>query len=77
MVKVVFERADNGEHLLSISDDGEGFPAGFDPESGTGLGMKVVRMVARQLNGTLSVEQTCDLGGASIALRFPEPARAA
>ena len=60
--------------MLSVSDDGEGFPAGFDPEAGTGLGMKVVRMVARQLGGELIIEAAGDLGGAHGGIRFPAPA---
>ncbi len=76
MVQVTFERSGEKEYLLTISDDGEGLPAAFDPDSGTGLGMKVVRMVARQLGGALSVQRTGHLGGASIAIRFPDPKHA-
>ena len=39
--------------------------------------MKVVRMVARQLGGTLTVERTGALGGASIGIRFPDSRRLA
>jgi two-component sensor histidine kinase len=70
-VLVTFEQATDGDYLLSVSDDGEGLPASFDPETGTGLGMKVVRMVARQLGGTLGVEPMGPLGGATITIRFP------
>lgn len=72
LVQVTFERSGDGDYLLSVSDDGEGLPASFDPEACTGLGMKVVRMVARQLGGTLTVERTGALGGASIGIRFPD-----
>jgi two-component sensor histidine kinase len=73
LVRVIFDR-DGGNFVLSVSDDGEGFPAGFDPEAGTGLGMKVVRMVARQLGGELIIEAAGDLGGAHVGIRFPAPA---
>ena len=72
IVEVGFERADDGDYLLTVSDNGPGMPASFDLESGTGLGMKVVRMVARQLGGALTVGRGI-LGGASIVIRFPEP----
>jgi two-component sensor histidine kinase len=77
IVLVTFERTAEGDYLLSVSDDGEGLPASFDPGISTGLGMKVVRMVARQLGGTLSVEPTGAQGGASIAIRFPDIQQAA
>jgi two-component sensor histidine kinase len=73
VVQVTFESADDGDYLLSVADDGQGLPASFDPETSTGLGMKVVRMVTRQLGGTLTIERTGALGGASICIRFPIP----
>ena len=39
--------------LLSISDDGPGLPADFDPMKQKGLGMKLIQSLARQIGGTL------------------------
>jgi two-component sensor histidine kinase len=59
--------------VLAVSDNGRGFPPGFDPENSPGLGMKVVRMVARQLGGTLTFDRCDRLGGARVRIIFPEP----
>lgn len=40
---------------LSVCDQGQGVPAGFDPINSGGLGMKVVNVLARQLGGALEV----------------------
>jgi len=43
-------------HELSVCDDGEGLPSGFDlEETGMGLGMKVVATLASQLGGRVTV----------------------
>ena len=42
-------------HELSVCDDGEGLPQGFDPQQSLhGLGMKVVNVLADQLGGRLT-----------------------
>ncbi len=40
---------------LSVEDDGIGLPAGFDPAVSGGMGMNLVRMLADQIDGELSV----------------------
>lgn len=39
--------------LLSISDNGPGLPADFDPTKQKGLGMKLIRSLTKQIGGTL------------------------
>ncbi len=49
-------RISNREHELSICDEGPGLPPGFDPDrSATGLGMKVVTTLVKQLRGQLTI----------------------
>jgi len=36
---------------LSVSDDGPGFPEGFDPKKSKGLGMKIVSSLVNQIGG--------------------------
>jgi two-component sensor histidine kinase len=45
-----------GALVLSVSDDGRPFPAGFDPAQSNGLGMKMIAALARQLRATLTIE---------------------
>jgi two-component sensor histidine kinase len=72
LVNVTLER-DGKDIELSVADDAEGLPADFDPQTTSGLGMKVVRMVARQLAGTFHFGRSDTLGGAKISIRFPDP----
>jgi two-component sensor histidine kinase len=70
-VTVSFAPIDRHDYQLSVSDDGSGLPDDFAADTTHGLGMKVVRMVARQLGGTLSFGRSDVLGGASFTIRFP------
>jgi two-component sensor histidine kinase len=71
LVTVSFERSGDHDCELSVSDNGKGWPENFAAETTSGLGMKVVRMVARQLGGTLSLGRSNPLGGATVTIRFP------
>lgn len=57
---------------LSVCDEGEGLPSGFDPEvNGTGLGMKVATSLARQLGGPLTVYPRRGEQGCCFRVTFP------
>jgi len=45
----------NEELTISVRDEGEGLPAGFDLARPTGLGMRIVMAFVKQLGGTLAV----------------------
>jgi PAS domain S-box-containing protein len=51
-IEVVLETR-NGETVLEVADDGAGLPADFDMEKSRGLGLMLVRMLARQLDGSV------------------------
>ena len=53
---------------VSIEDDGEGLPGDFTLDAVHSLGLQIVRMLARQLRGTLSLEPS---EGTCFCLRFP------
>ncbi|HUX14144.1 MAG TPA: histidine kinase dimerization/phosphoacceptor domain -containing protein [Spirochaetia bacterium] len=55
---------------LSISDDGVGLPAGFDPASTTGVGLKIVRALVRQLSGKMTVVSNPERPGTRWELKF-------
>lgn len=45
---------EGGDIVLEVEDDGAGLPAGFDLESSDGLGLKLVKMLANQLGGSVA-----------------------
>ena len=53
---------------LSVSDDGVGLPAGFDPATVPTLGLVLVRTLAQQIGGELTASTD---RGARFAVRFP------
>lgn len=55
---------------LLVQDDGVGLPAGFHPDEGQGLGLKILAVFAEQMRGQLFVQGTPDLG-TEVKLRFP------
>ncbi len=58
-------------YSLSVSDDGPGFPAGFDPESGEGLGMKIVLSLVKQIGGEFHIAP--GRAGACFRITFRVP----
>jgi two-component sensor histidine kinase len=59
-------------HALSIRDDGEGLPPGFDLEqSSSGLGMKVVKALAMQLGGHVSAAANPGARGCCFTVALP------
>ena len=52
---------------LTIADNGVGLPAGFDPKNQKSLGLQLVTMLTKQLDGTLAIESQ---GGTSVTITF-------
>jgi two-component sensor histidine kinase len=53
-VRVVVERVVDGLEV-AVSDEGSGFPAGFDPGACRGLGMRLISALAKVSNGNAIV----------------------
>jgi PAS domain S-box-containing protein len=68
-IDIVLE-ADGPDFVLTVRDNGRGFPAGLDVATSTRLGMHIVRTLTRQLGGTLELRSA---SGAQCRLRFPQP----
>jgi two-component sensor histidine kinase len=66
----VFYRADGAARELSVCDQGEGVPENFDAAGSSGLGMKVVGLLAKQLGGKLAVGQNPNGTGACFRVAF-------
>lgn len=65
--------ADERAHVarVTVSDDGVGPGEGVDLENSAGLGLRIVRMLVEQLQGTLEIDPR---GGLRVTVRFPLPA---
>lgn len=58
-----------GELELSVSDDGVGLPEGIDPAQSRSLGLRLVAMLAAQLDAELALARP-EAGGSRFTLRF-------
>ena len=63
-IRVSFERA-GAEYCLTVADEGNGPPSESDSGDRKGLGMKVTRLLAQQLQGKLTVS------GPEFTVTFP------
>jgi len=57
--------------VITIEDDGIGFPAGFDPDQSSGMGFQLLRMFAEQMGGTSEIGNGAE--GTRIVLNLPRP----
>lgn len=57
-----------GRYLLTVRDNGVGLPADFDLAKASSLGLQLVGVLARQLQGTF---QLTSQGGVTATIAFP------
>jgi two-component sensor histidine kinase len=74
-INVGCSQAADGTVTVEVSDDGVGMPEGLDPLKADSLGLRLVRMVAEQLNARVRFAQ--DALGMSCVLQMPGAARMA
>lgn len=74
-ITVLFARLESGDLTLSVSDDGVGIPANVDWETSQSVGLRVVRILSRQIDGVLSLDRAG--GGTRFEMNFPPFARTA
>lgn len=55
---------------VSVTDDGAGLPPGFAPATSTGLGMRIVLALTRQVRGTLSLPERSS--GTAFVITLPQ-----
>ncbi len=66
-VRISLRLTGGGGALLEVADDGVGLPAGIECGTAATLGLQLVSMLARQLDGQLSCERA---GGTLVRLTF-------
>jgi two-component sensor histidine kinase len=54
-IRLVLRRDDGGQAMLQVIDDGVGVPAALEVESLSSLGMRLIRSLTRQLDGTFAL----------------------
>ncbi|QUD89790.1 sensor histidine kinase [Phenylobacterium montanum] len=70
---IVTMRRDGGVVEVELWDDGKGVPQGMDLRKSAGLGLKLLGLQIRRLDGTFTHRNV--EGGAIFLLRFPTPNR--
>jgi len=68
-IRVRFARLESGNLTLSVADDGVGMPVDFDWENAQSLGLRVIRILARQIDGQLILDRS--VAGTRFELQFP------
>lgn len=58
-------------HEITVCDEGGGLPPGYDPNSGGGLGTKVVTALARQLGGSVVAGRPVAGRGSCFTVTYP------
>ncbi|MBI4283956.1 MAG: GAF domain-containing protein, partial [Chloroflexi bacterium] len=69
-IRIDLHRTAGNTLTLAVSDNGIGMPPGFKIEDSPSLGLKLVRVLAKQLNGSIRIGT---VSGTEIAITFPLP----
>jgi two-component sensor histidine kinase len=68
-IGVTLQRHLQGPYVLTVRDDGVGFPSGLDIHTTASLGLRLVHLLTAQLHGTLTCESH---EGTTVTLSFGE-----
>jgi two-component system, sensor histidine kinase PdtaS len=69
-ITVRIEKTAPTRHLLSVLDYGPGLPPGYEAAKSTGLGMKLVLLLVKQIGGDLQITPRANDARAGIAVSF-------
>ena len=67
-VLVTLQKQGTENLILQVTDDGIGIPADVTPVNSPSLGLQLVSLLSKQINGKLRIDRT---GGTSISVSFP------
>ncbi len=66
-IEIMVNAADSGATVLTIRDNGRGFPEDLDYRKSASLGLELVNLLVGQLNGTIEMSRG---QGTTITIRF-------
>ena len=69
VITIYFKKHPQGQFSLVVRDNGIGVPKDFDLENTASLGLRLIRILARQIGGTLNC---CSQGGMEFKVTFSE-----
>jgi len=69
-IHVSLRKSAGNSVILSVFDNGRGFPPGFDRMSASGIGLLLVHMLSEQIGGDLLLGKSLE-GGAAVQVQFP------
>jgi two-component sensor histidine kinase len=69
IVRVGIKDDNEGNHILTIADNGIGFPEAVDFRSTTSLGLQLVNVLTDQIGGGIVLS---NVGGTKFTITFPE-----
>lgn len=73
LLEVSLTSTDSKNYCLSVTDNGYGLPHNFSPDKMSGLGMKVVNNLVRNMQGQLSFGNGIGKVGTHFEMKFPIP----
>jgi PAS domain S-box-containing protein len=71
MLRIVLKSAGPAQLVLEVADDGPGLPEGFDPMAAHSLGLRLVQMLALQLDAEVQFARASGESGASCRITAP------
>lgn len=69
VIRVRFARLESGDLTLSVEDNGIGLASDFDWENAASVGLRVVRILARQIDARLTLDRSG--AGTRFSMQFP------
>jgi two-component sensor histidine kinase len=70
-IAIRLEAGPKRDYALSVSNDGEGLPEGFDPSATKGLGLRLIRSLVAQIGGELLIGRGDRNLGTRFTVLFP------
>ena len=69
-ITIRLERNPGKGYALSVSNDGQNLPEGFDPAAGKGMGMRIIRSFVERIGGVLRIDRGDNNQGTRFIVQF-------